>query len=204
MQIRELKVPDSYEVTPTQHVDDRGTFLEWYRHDFLEQSVGHSLNLRQANISISHTGVVRGIHFASIPPGQAKYVTVAHGAILDFVIDIRVGSPTFGEWESVQLDAVDRKALYIAEGLGHAFIALSDDATVTYLVSDTFRPDREHGLNPLDADIGLVFPDSALPLRMSTRDTAALSLREAAELGLLPSWKACRELYDALSGGGMR
>lgn len=201
MQIRELKIPDSYEFAPTQHADDRGTFLEWYRHDLLEQEIGHSLNLRQANTSISRKGVVRGIHFASIPPGQAKYVTVAHGAILDFVVDIRVGSPTFGEWDSVLLDSVDRKALYIAEGLGHAFIALSDDATVSYLVSDTYHKEREHGINPLDAEIGLVFPDDSGPVLLSPKDADAPSLREAADRGLLPGWKSSRSLYESLATG---
>ncbi len=96
MQIRELKIPDSYEVTPRQFPDERGVFLEWYRFDRLAEVVGHPLDLAQGNTSVSKRGVVRGIHFADVPPSQAKYVTATHGAVLDFVIDIRVGSPTFG------------------------------------------------------------------------------------------------------------
>ncbi len=130
MQIRELDVPDAFEVTPRQISDDRGVFLEWYRHDRLAELVGHALDLRQANTSVSRRGVVRGIHFADIPPGQAKYVTVAHGAVLDYVVDIRVGSPRFGQWDSVLLDSADRKAVYLPEGVGHAFVALTDDADV--------------------------------------------------------------------------
>ncbi|GMA94276.1 hypothetical protein GCM10025881_11000 [Pseudolysinimonas kribbensis] len=91
---------------------------------------------------------MRGIHFADVPRGQAKYVTATRGAVLDYAIDIRVGSPTFGRWDSVLLDDVDRRAIYVAEGLGHCFVALTDDATVSYLVSDTYSPTAEHGVNP--------------------------------------------------------
>ncbi|MBC7590375.1 MAG: dTDP-4-dehydrorhamnose 3,5-epimerase family protein [Salinibacterium sp.] len=201
MQIRELSVPDSYEITPVQRADDRGVFLEWYRFDELAEVVGHPLDLRQANLSVSKKGVVRGIHFADIPLGQAKYVTVAHGAVLDFVVDIRVGSPTFGEWDTVRLDDVDRRAIYIAEGLGHAFVALTPDATVSYLVTDTYNATKEHGINPLDARVGLVFPDEAAELILSPKDTNAPSLDEAAASGLLPAYDDVRRYYDSLNTG---
>lgn len=198
MQIRELKVPDSFEIVPKQFGDDRGVFLEWYRFDRLEETVGHPLALAQGNTSVSKRGVVRGIHFADIPPGQAKYVTATHGAVLDFVIDIRVGSPMFGQWDSVLLDDVDRRAIYIAEGLGHCFVALTDNATVSYLVTSTFNADREHGINPLDPDIALEFPIDAGELLLSPKDTDAPSLAEAAATGLLPTWDAARAYYDSL------
>jgi len=198
VQIRELKVPDSYEITPKQFGDDRGVFLEWYRFDRLAEAVGHSIDLRQANTSVSKRGVVRGIHFADVPVGQAKYVTATHGAVLDYVVDIRVGSPTFGQWDSVLLDDVDRRAIYLAEGLGHAFVALTDDATVSYLVTDTFKADREHGIDPLDPEIGLVFPPEAGEALLSPKDTAAPSLAEAAASGLLPTWDDMRAFYSTL------
>ena len=198
MQIRELKIPDSYEITPKQFGDDRGVFLEWYRFDRLAEVVGHSIDLRQANTSVSKRGVVRGIHFADVPVGQAKYVTATHGAVLDYVVDIRVGSPTFGQWDSVLLDGVDRRAIYLAEGLGHAFVALTDDATVSYLVTDTFKADREHGIDPLDPEIGLVFPPEAGEALLSPKDTAAPTLSEAAASGLLPTWDDMRAFYSTL------
>ena len=198
MQIRELTIPDSYEITPVQRADDRGVFLEWYRFDKLEAAVGHPLALRQANTSVSKKGVVRGIHFADVPLGQAKYVTVTHGAVIDFVIDIRVGSPTFGQWDSVRLDDVDRKAIYIAEGLGHAFVALTEDATVSYLVTDVYNPSGEHGIDPLDTDIALVFPDEAGTPLLSPKDTDAPGLLEARDAGLLPEWDAMRAYYASL------
>lgn len=198
MQIRELSIPDAFEITPKQFGDDRGVFFEWYRHDLLGQAVGHPLDLRQANSSVSKRGVVRGIHFADVPRGQAKYVTVNHGAVLDYIVDIRVGSSTFGEWDSVLLDTVDRRAVYIAEGLGHAFVALTDDASVSYLVSDTFNAPKEHGINPLDPEIGLVFPEDLGPLGLSPKDTGAPTLSEAATQGLLPSWSDMRAYYSSL------
>ena len=199
MQIRELSIPDSYEITPIQRRDDRGVFLEWYRFDKLADVVGHPLTLRQANTSVSRRGVVRGIHFADVPLGQAKYVTVTHGAVLDYVIDIRVGSPTFGRWESVLLDTDTRKAVYLSEGLGHAFVALTDDATVSYLVSDVYQAEREHGINPLDSTIGLIFPAEAGEALLSPKDTDSPSLEDAAANGLLPKWDDVRAFYASLA-----
>lgn len=202
MLIRELSIPDAYEITPVQRADDRGVFLEWYRSDRLEETIGHSLDLRQANTSVSKRGVVRGIHFADVPRGQAKYVTVTRGVVVDYVIDIRVGSPTFGAWDSVRLDDVDRRAAYIAEGLGHAFIALTDDATVSYLVSDIYNPAAEHALNPLDAQIALIYPEEAGVPMLSPKDAEAPSLQELAASGSLPTWDAMRSYYDSLGKGG--
>ena len=200
MHIRELTIPGAWEITPIQRSDDRGVFLEWYRFDLLAEAIGHPLDLRQANTSVSKRGVVRGIHFADVPRGQAKYVTVTHGAVLDYVVDIRVGSPTFGKWDSVRLDTVDRRAIYLGEGLGHAFVALTDDATVSYLVSDTYNPTAEHGIDPLDPDIALVFPEEAGEPLLSPKDTDAPTLAEAAEQGLLPTWDAVQDFYASLNG----
>lgn len=201
MQIRELSVPDAYEITPKQFGDDRGVFLEWYRFDRLEDAIGHPLDLRQANTSVSRRGVVRGIHFSDVPRGQAKYVTATRGAVLDFAIDIRVGSPTFGRWDSVLLDEVDRRAIYLPEGVGHAFVALTDDATVSYLVSDVYNPSAEHGIDPLDPEIGLVFPPEAGEPLLSSKDTEAPGLAEAAEQGLLPLWDDVQAFYATLRTG---
>jgi dTDP-4-dehydrorhamnose 3,5-epimerase len=194
-----LSVPDAYEITPVQRRDDRGVFLEWYRFDLLEEVVGHPLLLRQANTSVSKRGTVRGIHFADLPPGQAKYVTATRGAVLDFVVDIRVGSPTFGAWDTVRLDEVDRRAIYLGEGLGHAFVALTDDATVSYLVTDTYNASREHGINPLDPEVAIELPAEAGELLLSPKDTEAPSLAEAAAAGLLPTWDETRAHYSLLN-----
>ena len=195
-------MPNAFVFDPAVHGDDRGVFLESFRAESLEQATGRAFDLRQANVSVSRRGVVRGIHFADVPRGQAKYVQAVHGAVLDFVIDIRVGSPTFGEWDSVLLDTVDHRSIYLGEGLGHAFVALTDDATVSYLVSDTYNAPREHGINPTDPDINLIFPDSAGELLLSPKDTDAPGLHEAAELGLLPQFTDVRAFYASLDTRG--
>jgi dTDP-4-dehydrorhamnose 3,5-epimerase len=192
MQIRELAVPGAWEITPRQFGDDRGVFLEYFKEAAFTDAVGHPLNLAQANCSVSAAGVVRGVHFADVPPGQAKYVTCARGAVLDVAVDLRVGSPTFGRWDSVLLDDVDRRAIYLSEGLGHAFMALEDDSTVLYLCSTGYAPGREHGIHPLDPEVGIAWPTTArdgspLTPRLSEKDAAAPSLAEAREKGLLPS-----------------
>ena len=187
MQIRELSIAGAFEITPRQFPDDRGVFWEWYRFDALAEAVGHPLDLRQGNGSVSRRGVVRGIHFADVPPSQAKYVTVAAGAVIDYVVDIRVGSPTFGRWEAVRLDAVDRRAVYVGEGLGHAFVSLEDGSTVTYLVSEVFNPSAEHGITPLDPTVGLEFPTEAGEPLLSPKDLEAPTLDEARRVGLLPT-----------------
>jgi len=197
VQIRELAVPDAYELTPVQRTDDRGVFLEWYRFDEIQEAVGHPLDLRQANMSVSKRGVVRGIHFADVPRGQAKHVKAVSGAVLDFIVDIRVGSPTFGQWDSVRLDTETHRAVYISEGLGHCFVALTDDAAVTYLVSDVYNPTAEHGIDPLDPEIGLVFPEEAGEPLLSPKDTDAPTLAEAAAAGLLPTWSDMRAFHDS-------
>lgn len=193
MQRRELSVPGAWELTPVQHRDDRGLFYEWFRDDDMVAATGHGLDLMQANCSVSAVGVLRGIHYADVPPGQAKWVTCLSGAVLDVVVDLRVGSPTFGRWDSVLLDDVDRRAVYLAEGLGHGFLSLQDGSTVAYLCSSAYAPGREHEVDPLDPAIGIAWPDrardgSALELRLSPKDAAAPGLHEAAEQGLLPRW----------------
>ena len=202
MQIRELGVPDAYEVTPRIFGDDRGEFVEWYRFDRLAEVIGYPLVLRQANTSVSRRGVIRGIHFADVPPGQAKYVTVTHGAGLDFVVDIREGSPTFGTWDSVRLDATDRKAVYIGQGIGHAFVAQTDEATLTYLVSETYDPSAEHDINVLDPDIGLEFPEELGAPVLSPKDEQAPFLADLLAAGSLPKWDIVRAHYTTLKTKG--
>lgn len=203
VEFRELKVPGSWEITPKQFGDQRGVFLEWFKEPAFIDAVGHPLKLEQANCSVSSAGVLRGIHFADVPPGQAKYVTCVKGAVLDVVVDIRVGSPTFGAWDSVLLDDGDRRAIYLSEGLGHAFLSLEDDSTVVYLCSSGYAPNREHGINPLDPEVGIDWPKvdrsgSPLNLILSEKDTAAPSLAEAAAARILPEYDAVRTWIDGL------
>jgi len=203
MEIRELKVGDAYEVTPKILGDSRGAFLEWFRADRVQEATGRRLDLRQANASISSAGAIRGVHFADVPPSQAKYVTCPKGALLDVVVDIRVGSPTFGAWDAVLLDDVDRRGVFVSEGLGHAFMALEDDTMISYLCTAPYTPAREHGVHPLDPAVGIEWPTTGrdgaeLAPLLSAKDAEAPSLDEAAAQGLLPTYDAVQSFLASL------
>ncbi len=196
MQLEEMAVGGAHVVSPVVHGDARGSFHEWYRADVLGKVTGggfgtHAGEIAQANCSVSRAGTLRGIHFSQVPPGQAKYVTCFAGAILDVVVDLRTGSPTYGAWDSVLLDDVDRRCVYIPEGLGHAFVALADGSLVSYLVSTGYDPAREHGIDPFDPEIGIAWPTRdrdgrPIELLLSDRDRAAPSLSEVRASGVLP------------------
>lgn len=199
MQIEELPIEGAWVVTPRIHGDDRGAFLEWFKDPVFHEAVGQRLDLAQANCSVSARGVVRGIHFADVPPSQAKYVTCVKGAVLDVIVDIRVGSPTFGQWTSVLLDDRDRRAVYLSEGLGHGFASLADGSTVVYLCSEPYAPTREHEVHPLDPALGIDWQLAGTEPELSGKDAAAPTLAEAAERGLLPTWEECTAYRDALA-----
>lgn len=191
MDYRELKIAGAWEITPKQFGDDRGVFLEWFKQATFTEETGRELDLAQANCSVSAAGVLRGIHYADVPPGQAKYVTCVSGSVLDVVVDLRVGSPTFGQWDSVLLDTVDRRAIFLSEGLGHGFLALEDHSTVMYLCSTGYDPAREHEVHPLDPAIGIEWPTvehggRRLEYELSAKDRVAPTLADARAAGRLP------------------
>jgi dTDP-4-dehydrorhamnose 3,5-epimerase len=197
MKYRQLAIEGAWEITPVQHGDPRGLFMEWYRFEAFTDATGHPLRLAQANLSVSQRGVVRGVHFAGVPVGQAKYVTCVRGSFVDVVIDLRVGSPTFGKWDTVRLDEVDRRAIYLSEGLGHAVCALEDDSALLYLCSEVYNPAAEHTVNPLDPQIAIEWPVD--DPQLSARDLAAPSLAEALEAGLLPDFQVCQDYIARLN-----
>lgn len=199
MQVQALPIEGAWVFSPMIHGDDRGAFLEWFKDPVFAEAVGHRLDLVQANCSVSARGVVRGIHFADVPPSQAKYVTCVKGAVLDVIVDIRVGSPTFGQWASVRLDDRDRRAVYLSEGLGHGFASLEDGSTVVYLCSEGYNPQREHEVHPLDPAIGIDWGLGETVPELSAKDAAAPGLAQAAERGLLPTWQACQQYRASLS-----
>jgi dTDP-4-dehydrorhamnose 3,5-epimerase len=200
VKVRELAVPDSYVLDLVPHGDSRGRFTEWYRADVLADATGRTLPLAQANHSVSARGVLRGVHVTQVPPGQAKYVYCPAGRVLDVVIDLRVGSPTFGVHDSVLLDSDEPRAVYLAEGLGHAFLSLADSSSITYLVSTGYSPDREFTVDPFDPALALPWPGD-LKFELSDRDRAAPSLAEVQEQGLLPTMEQCTARYADVRAG---
>jgi dTDP-4-dehydrorhamnose 3,5-epimerase len=200
VEIRPLAVPGSYVLDLVPHGDARGRFTEWYRADVLASATGFGLPLAQANHSVSARGVLRGVHFTLVPPGQAKYVYCPVGKVLDVVVDIRVGSPTFGASDAVLLDSEQPRAVYLAEGLGHAFLSLADGSSVTYLVSTGYSPGREFGIHPLDPELALPWPTD-VEFELSAKDQAAPTLAEARAQGLLPTMEQCAARYAQLRSG---
>ncbi len=199
MQVRELSVPGAWEITPTIHGDSRGMFYEWLKDREFTAFAGHRLDVRQANCSVSSAGVLRGLHFAQVPPSQAKYVTCVSGSVFDVAVDIRLGSPTFGRWDSVLLNDKDRRTIYISEGLAHGFLALQDNSTVMYLCSAEYIPQREHTICATDPELAIDWPlvDGAAP-SLSDRDAAAPSFDEVRASGLLPTWEETRRFIDGM------
>lgn len=164
-------------VEPAVHGDERGFFVETYRRsEYAEIGIGEEFV--QDNHSRSRQGVVRGMHFQ---PGQAKLVRCARGAILDVLVDIRPGSPSFGEWEGFELSDVNGHQLYCPDGFAHGFCVLSEVADVVYKVSTYYDPATESGFRFDDPAVGIEWPD--VELIPSQRDLSAPTL---AELGLEP------------------
>jgi epimerase EvaD len=202
VQVRQLEITGAFEFTPKSYPDHRGLFVAPFQEGAFREATGHGLRIAQTNHSVSARGVIRGVHFADVPPGQAKYVYCPQGVLLDLVVDVRVGSPTFGRWEAVRLDATEYRTLYLAEGIGHAFLSLADDTVMVYLCSTEYNPSAEHGINPLDPEIGLPWGDIEGEPILSDKDRNAPSLTDAADAGLLPRYEDCIARYEHLRSVG--
>lgn len=175
MQRLETRLKGPVLLEPKVFGDARGFFLETYRRDAYADA-GITEDFVQDNHSLSNHGVVRGMHFQ---PGQAKLVRCARGVILDVVVDLRRGSPTFGEWESVELDAERHRQLYVPDGFAHGFCVLSAVADLVYKVTTYYDPASESGFRYDDPEVGIGWP--AIELLPSERDANAPSLAELAD-----------------------
>ncbi|MFA3879445.1 dTDP-4-dehydrorhamnose 3,5-epimerase family protein [Streptomyces sp. MMCC 100] len=185
MHIEDLTLPGTYLITPDRIPDARGTFYEAMRSDALEEVTHVPFRPQQINYSVSKRHTLRGIHSVRIPPGQAKYVTCVRGALRDIVVDLRIGSPTFGEHRVNVLDADSGRSVYVPEGVGHGFLALTDDACICYVVSTTYVPGTQIDINPLDPELDLPWDCPQTPL-ISDKDAKAPTVAEAVRAGMLP------------------
>ncbi|HTY72109.1 MAG TPA: dTDP-4-dehydrorhamnose 3,5-epimerase family protein [Actinomycetes bacterium] len=183
---RPLAVAGAWEFTPTVRADERGSFAEVYAGVPFAEAVGGAFPLAQMNVSLSRRGTLRGLHYSVVPGGQAKYVTCTAGAVLDVVVDLRLGSDAFGTHDALRLDDQLRNAAYLPAGLGHAFLALTGTATVAYLCSSPYSPEHEFAITPFDAELALPWPAEAAPYVLSPRDAEAPTLAEARAAGRLP------------------
>ncbi|ALE82582.1 MULTISPECIES: dTDP-4-dehydrorhamnose 3,5-epimerase family protein [unclassified Pseudonocardia] len=188
MEITETAVPGAFRITPTQIPDRRGLFYEAWRISDVEAALGRPFRVAQTNFSVSHRNTLRGIHGTTLPPGQAKLVTCVRGAALDVVVDLRVGSPTFGAVDTTLQEAGSGVGVYLGDGLGHAFLALTDDTCMNYLCDTEYVPGTMIDIQALDPDLAIPWNLTEDPIR-SDKDAAAPTLSEAVELGLLTAYR---------------
>jgi NDP-hexose 3,5-(Or5-) epimerase len=200
MKITEMSIPHAYRITPDRHPDRRGHFYEALRAGELSEVIGYPFAVGQVNYSLSRRNTLRGIHGTMIPPSQAKLVTCVRGAVIDVAVDLRIGSPTFGRYEMTPQDPESGVSVYLADGLGHAFLALTDDTCVNYLCSEEYVPGTMIEIDALDPSIGIPWGLSDR-LVMSDKDAAAPTLAEAVAAGLLPTYEECLAHYEALGAG---
>jgi dTDP-4-dehydrorhamnose 3,5-epimerase len=163
---------------PKVHGDTRGFFAETFRADVAREH-GIPTDFVQDNHSRSRQGTLRGIHFQT-HPGQAKLVRVARGRVFDVAVDLRRGSPTFGQWEGVELDDENGRTLFIPVGFGHGFLVLSDVADFVYKCTNYYDPATEAGIRFDDADVGVAWPTD-VELLYSERDATAPTLADVAD-----------------------
>ncbi|MFF3757018.1 dTDP-4-dehydrorhamnose 3,5-epimerase family protein [Streptomyces sp. NPDC002185] len=202
MQLRSLQVEGAYEFTPRQFADQRGLFVSPFQQEAFAEALGRpGFPVAQTNHSVSRRGTIRGIHFTVTPPGTAKYVYCARGRAVDIVVDLRVGSPTFGRWDAVEMDQRHFRASYFPVGVGHAFVALEDDTVMSYMLTGAYVAEHELALDIFDEDLGIILP-SGLDVVQSDRDREALSFAEARDKGVLPDYAASRAVEDQLWSSG--
>jgi dTDP-4-dehydrorhamnose 3,5-epimerase len=185
----ELSIPGVWKAILVEHNDLRGSFAEWFKSDELLLATGIEFRTKQANVSFSKRGAVRGIHYSLASSGQDKWITCMFGSVMDFIVDLRRDSPTFGKWTSVKLNAKNPVALFISTGLGHAFVALEDNSCVSYLMTSSYSPSDEYGIHPLDPDIGIDWGFPQNELTFSKKDYEAPSFNKCIWDDLLPKFK---------------
>ena len=166
--------------------DDRGFFREWFKSEDVKAVTGRDFGIEQANISLSSAGTLRGIHYSIAQRGQAKWITCVSGSIKDVIVDVRPDSKSFGQWIEVELRGDSGKAVFMSEGLGHAFLGLEDNSAVAYLVSTPFSPTDEFAINPLDPEIGIAWGINPEDLKISSKDLNGPSLELLRSTGKLP------------------
>lgn len=177
MNISSLVLPDILLIEPTVFGDDRGFFFESFNAKLFDEAVGQHVEFVQDNHSKSVKNVLRGLHFQQAPMAQGKLVRVIQGAVFDVAVDIRVSSPTFGQWVGEILSAENKKQLWIPAGFAHGFLTLSDDAEFVYKTTNYYAPSYEMGIQWNDPDIAIVWPLAGDPI-LSEKDKQHRFLRE--------------------------
>ena len=188
--IVDLPIAGAWLFAPRVFGDARGSFHEGFRAAQFTGHLGYPFDVAQANVSRSSRDVVRGMHLAEVPPGQAKFVSCLAGEIVDVLVDLRVGSPTFGKHIKVTLSESNNYAVHVPIGVGHGFVARSETAVLNYLVTEAYNPDREFGVDPFDPELGIDWGVDRADAVLSDKDAAAPALAEVH--ARLADWQEAR------------
>jgi len=173
------KIEDVVIIEPVVHGDERGYFVETYRHDKLEDFLGFKVPFCQDNESKSAKGVLRGLHYQTPPAAQTKLVRVIKGRVLDVAVDIRKGSPTFGQHVAVELSEENKRQLFVPRGFAHGFVVLEDDTIFAYKVDNYYSPENDRGIAYNDPAIGIDWRLDSKELKLSSKDTNQPLLEKA-------------------------
>lgn len=181
MKLVPRRLPGTFEVSPQRYRDQRGYFQRWYDRESFARA-GLPTEWVQGNESESVRGVVRGLHFQRPPHAETKLVRVVSGAVFDVFVDLRRGSPTYGEWDAVELSAESGNLVLVPKGFAHGFCVVSDRAVVSYLVDSAYAPQAEGGLAWDDPALAIPWPLAGPPI-LSDRDRAWPPLAALEPLG---------------------
>lgn len=182
MKFVRTNIPDVIICEPIVHGDDRGYFVETFRQDKLEEFLGFQLNFCQDNESKSSQGVLRGLHYQLPPYAQTKLVRVIKGRVLDVAVDIREGSPTFGQHVAVELTQDNKRQLFVPRGFAHGFVVLSDEATFAYKVDNYYSPQCDRGIAYDDVDLDISWQIAGSKLQLSQKDTIQPKFKQSSDL----------------------
>ncbi|CCJ98801.1 dTDP-4-dehydrorhamnose 3,5-epimerase [Cronobacter malonaticus] len=177
MNVIQTAIPDVLILEPKVFGDDRGFFFESFNQRIFEEAVGRKVEFVQDNHSKSARGVVRGLHYQLAPHAQAKLVRCLQGAIYDVAVDIRLGSPTFGQWVGVELSAENKHQIWIPEGFAHGFIALKDHTEILYKTNNFYSKECERSIKWDDDQLNIAWPERAEII--SEKDAMAPALSNA-------------------------
>jgi len=179
VEVRPTRIPEVVVVEPRVFGDSRGFFFESFNQRKLEASLGRPLRFVQDNHSLSARNVLRGIHY-QLPHPQGKLVRVVRGEVFDVAVDLRRGSPTFGQWVGEALSAENKRELWVPEGFGHGFLVLSEVAEFLYKTTDYWYPEHERCIRWDDSDLRVGWPVGGSPPVVSAKDAAGSPFRSAA------------------------
>lgn len=170
MKFKRFSIPDVILCEPQVYGDERGYFAETFRQDKLDDFLGFKIKFCQDNESKSSFGVLRGLHYQLAPYAQTKLVRVLYGSVLDIALDIRKGSPTFGQHIAVELNSENKKQLLVPRGFAHGFVVLSDEAVFSYKVDNYYSPDYDRGIAFDDKQLAIDWQLKTNDLKLSKKD----------------------------------